>query len=326
MSEIATQMAPRFLEEIRAAESVLIGTHLNPDGDALGSALGLSHYLDGIGVANEVVCHHPAPKNLMFLPGVQRVRQVPKHEKHDLGFMLDLDSLDRLGTTQPYFASCTRTMVIDHHVPMEKPGDVRIVDTTAPATAAILTGLLIAVGAELTPEMSTCLLTGIVTDTGSFRFRNTTPEAFQLAAVLLEHGGDINLVSEEIFQRKPLSSARLLGFALERLELEMEGHIAWSTLGYRDFEETGAKDEDTEGFVNEILSIDTVQMAAILREPKPGKVRCSLRSRANYDVAQVARIFGGGGHRNAAGCTLDAPIDEAAQMVVVELKKCLASS
>jgi len=312
--------------EFESASSVLIGTHLNPDGDALGSALAVSLLLDGLDIENEVVCHHAPPPNLLFLPGVARVRQKPKHDKHDLGIILDLDSSERLGDTAMYFEHCPRVAVIDHHVPHEAPGDLRIIDTSAAATAAILTRLFIELGFEITPDMATCLLTGIVTDTGSFRFRNTTPESLHLSAQLLERGGDINRVSEEIFQRKPLSSARLLGGLLEDFILECDGRLCWGALRLQDFESAQASDEDTEGFVNELLSIQTVQIAALFREPKPHKIRVSLRSRGDFDVAAVAREFGGGGHRNAAGCSFDLYLDEVVHMLIPRLRKCLESS
>ncbi|HTQ09753.1 MAG TPA: bifunctional oligoribonuclease/PAP phosphatase NrnA [Fimbriimonadaceae bacterium] len=322
---IQEELAAQFLEEIKAASSVLIGTHLNPDGDALGCALAMSHYLDGLGIRNEVICHHPAPRNLQFLPGISRIKQAPNQEKFDLGIVLDLDSLERLGSTEPFFAGCGRVIVVDHHVPHQAPGDIRIVDTAAPATAVILTRILNHIGANITPEIATCLLTGIVTDTGSFRFRNTTPEALSLSAGLLEHGGDIATVAEEIFQRKTLASARLLGRTLGNMELAPDGRLAWSVLGYAEFESTGARDEDTEGFVNELLFIETVQISALLREVKEGRTRCSLRSRGDYDVAAVARHFGGGGHRNAAGCTFDCRPDDAVALLVPEMRRCLES-
>lgn len=322
---ISAEIAAEFQKEVQSAASILIGTHLNPDGDALGSALAMSHYLDDQGIQNEVICHHLAPRNLQFLPGVNRVRNEPSQEKYDLGIVLDLDSLDRLGNTEPFFAGCRRVIVIDHHVPHEAPGDLRIVDTLSPATAVILTRLFNYLGVEITPDIATCLLTGIVTDTGSFRFRNTTAEALSLSAGLLEHGGDIATVAEEIFQRKPLASARLLGVTLANMNLDCDDQLAWSVLHFRDFAMANARDEDTEGFVNELLSIETVQISALLREPKPGKTRCSLRSRNQHDVSAVARVFGGGGHRNAAGCTFDCAPGEASELLVQEMRKCLGS-
>jgi phosphoesterase RecJ-like protein len=320
------QHAQHFEQAIRQAKSVLIGTHLNPDGDALGSALALSQYLDGLGINNEVLCHHAPPANLKFLPGVKRVRQIPKGSDFDLGVILDLDSTERLGSTAEFFQSLSNLMVIDHHVPHEAPGDLRIIDQKAAATAVILSRLLLEIGANITPEMATCLLTGIVTDTGSFRFRNTNAEALVISGRLLEAGGNINLVTEEVFQRKPLASARLLGFLLERMVLDCDDRLSWGAISFEDFQSTGAKDEDTEGFVNELLAIETVQLAAIFRQTKPQWVRVSIRSRGDLDVSAVAREFGGGGHRNAAGCSFDMALDDAIDLVVPRLRQCLASS
>jgi len=319
-------LAAQFLEEIRKASSVLVGSHLNPDGDALGSALAVSHYLDGLGVPNEVLSNNRAPKNLEFLPGVDRIRLTPSGAKHDLAIVVDLDSLDRLGSVRPAFDACPRMIVVDHHVPHAAPGDLRIVDTDAPATALILTRLFRELGVPLTPDIATCLLTGIFTDTGSFRFRNTTPESLSLSAILLESGADINLVSDEIYGRIPLSAQRLYGRVLQHMQLTKSDQICWSTLGLSDFRETGAADEDTEGFANDLLCVATVEIAAFFRETKPNCIRTSLRSRRDFDVSAVAREFGGGGHRNAAGCTVEAPLDQAVSRVVKRLELCLESS
>ena len=315
--------AAEFKKELERASSVLIGTHLNPDGDALGSALALSLMLDGMAIENEVLCQHGPPDNLQFLPGVQRVRQEPALEKHDLCVVLDLDSMERLGTVITHFDNCARLILIDHHVPHEAPGDLRIVDSSAPATAAILGELFLEAGYAITPDIATCLLTGIVTDTGSFRFRNTTAGALVLSARLLELGGDINLVSEEVFQRKKLASMRLLGYMLEGMRLECEDRLAYGLLSRHEFEACEATDEDTEGFPNELLSVKTVQIAAVAREFRPGRVRVSLRSRKEYDVAAVAREFGGGGHKNAAGCSFDGVPEDAMSELLPKLREAL---
>ena len=314
-----------FQAALRSARSVLISTHLNPDGDALGSALAVSHYLDQLEIPNEVICNNLAPYNLEFLPGVNRVRLEPTRE-HDLAIVLDLDSLHRLGRTQDPIEACGRMILIDHHVPHEEPGHLRIVDTASPATALILTRLLHACKARFTPELATCLLAGIVTDTGSFRYRNTTPEALEAAADLLQHGGDIVQVCEEVYQRKPLMSVKLLGKTLDHMVLDCNDRLAYSQLTAKDFAETGAGEPHTEGLVNELLFINTVQIAFVIREPSPGKVRASIRSRGPYDVATAVRPFGGGGHRNAAGCTFEEPIEDAKKKLVEALKECLASS
>ncbi len=323
---IDNSLVAAFEAQLAQASRILIGTHLNPDGDALGSALGLAEFLEQRGKHVEVLCHHSAPRNLKWLPNVDRVQQEPSGEGYDLGIIVDLDSIERLGNVGPYFETLPTLTVIDHHVPHQAPGDVRIIDVTAAATALILTHLVQQMGGTLTASMSTCFYTGIVTDTGSFRFRNTSPDALSTSAILLENGADLETASQRIFQSKQLSSARLLGHALETMKLDMDERLAWSCLSFRDFEWAKATDEDTEGFVNELLSIDTVQVAAILREAKPGKIRVSIRSRAGFDVAAVAREFGGGGHKNAAGCTFETDLTDAEDQIVEGMRRCLASS
>lgn len=318
--------AKEFESAVNAANSIVIGTHLNPDGDALGSALGMSYFLESIGKDHEVLCHHPPPDNLRFLPGIDRVKLRPIRSNFDLGIILDLDSTERLGDTEPFFQACPKVVVIDHHVPHIKPGDLRIIDQSAAATCAILIRIFLELGSPIGPEQATCLLAGIVTDTGSFRFRNTNAEALILAGHLLEAGGDIGLVSEEVFQRKPISSVRLLGLLLEEMSIELDGRVAWGSISHDQFVESEAKDEDTEGFVNEMLAIRTVEIAALFRETKPRWVRVSLRSRGSLDVSAIAREFGGGGHRNAAGCSFDMPLAEAVNLVTPRLKACLGSS
>lgn len=310
---------------IRQAKSILIGTHLNPDGDALGCALAMSLYLDAIGKENEVVCHHMPPKNLEFLPGSDRIHLEPQRKGHDLAIMLDLESMERLGTVAPHFENAPHLVLIDHHIPHHAPGDLRIVDTKAPATAVILTRLLVELGAEITADMATNLLTGIVTDTGSFRYRNTTPEAMHLAALLLEQGGNLNQISEEVYRSRPIAGMKLLGIMLSKMETACDNRLAWSILVNEDFIKCGATEEDTEEFVNELLTIDTVQIAALAREAKKGKFRVSLRSRGKFDVAEVARSFGGGGHINAAGCSFETTPEEAEALLVEGMKRCLVS-
>jgi phosphoesterase RecJ-like protein len=323
---VTPETAKAFLREVEAHEHVLIGTHLNPDGDALGSALALSLFLDSIGKSNEVLCNNFAPYNLEFLPGVDRVRQAPLRADGALGIMLDLDSWERLGKVRPFIEACERTVVIDHHVPHEAPGDLRIVDTSSPATALILCDLLKMCSAEITPHMATCLLAGIITDTGSFRFPNTTPHSLTVAADLLARGGDIVRIGEEVYQKKQLPAVRLLGICIRDMRLECDQRLAWSALRQEAFVEASAGEEHTEGLVNELLSVSTVQIAALIREPGPRKVRASLRSRGDFDVAAVAREFNGGGHRNAAGCTFETSVEEAEQALVAALRRCLESS
>lgn len=315
-----------FRAKLQAATHVRIATHLNPDGDALGSALAMSLALDQHGISNSVLCNNPAPYNLRFLPKVDSVRTDGDERAADLAIVLDLNNFDRLGRARPWIEEVSDLVLIDHHVPHHTPGNLRLVDTTKPATCHLLTLVFEAMGWEITPEVATCLLTGVVTDTGSFRFRNTSAESLEIAARLLSHGGNIVQVGEEVYMKKPRASLQLQGRALEKMHLTHEDRLAWTVLDESDFAEFGALEEHTEGLTNDLLSINTVQLAAVIRKPIGGKLRASIRSREPYDVSQVAVEFGGGGHRNAAGCTYDGPIAEFEARLVKALEACLASS
>jgi phosphoesterase RecJ-like protein len=296
---------------------VLIGTHVNPDGDAIGSALGLSHILTSLEVEHEVLCQHVVPRNLSFLPGASKVKQEPKKGDLDLVIIVDLEALDRLGNSlRPHFEAARRMIVIDHHVPHEKPGDLRIIDTASPATAAILCDLFFDSSVSVSSSAAECLLTGIVTDTGGFRYPNSTPHSMMLAGRLLELGASLPRVCEEVYMRRPEASLRILGQAIAKMKISRGGKLAWVCLSASEMEAAGAAEEHTEGIVNELLSIDTVEVAAFLREGKHGKVKGSLRSRGPHDVASIAQSFGGGGHRNAAGLNLEGSMDEVEMIVI----------
>jgi phosphoesterase RecJ-like protein len=215
--------------------------------------------------------------------------------------------------------------VIDHHEPGDGLGDFSYVNPREAACAMMVFDVLKLWAVEITPDMATCLLTGIVTDTGSFRFPNTSERSMHLAAELIGLGADISKIGEEVYQKRDLAAVKLESAMLDRMQLEVDGRLCWSYLTHEDFQRSGGSDEHTEGLVNDLLSINTVGIAVLFREPRQGKIRCSLRSRREYDVATIAQGFGGGGHRNAAGCTFEEDMESATTKLVSTLKQCLAS-
>ena len=329
--EIATieqlvALRPAFLDAVRSARRVLIGSHHNPDGDAIGSSLAMYGFVRQLGIEVDVVNSDPVPDNLRFLPGAKLVRDAAPRKDYDLGIVLDLDAWDRLGRTRAVFDDIPRIMVIDHHVPHEQPGDLRIVMTGAPATCAMLADLMLGSGVPIDHEIATHLLVGILTDTGNFRFPNTTPHSLHLAAQLIEHGANLAQMAEEVYHRKALPAVRLLGWALTNFQTNENATLAWVAIPQSIFDEFGARDQDTEGIVNELLSISTARIAMILRETPNGRIKGSLRSRGPLNVAEVARQFGGGGHENAAGVSFTSPLPHAESQLVEALQTCLASS
>jgi phosphoesterase RecJ-like protein len=260
------------------------------------------------------------------LPGTNRIRLERPDAAYDLGIVVDLECLERLGRHQDTFRSLPHLVIIDHHVPHESPGDLRIVDVGAPATACILTELLDGAGAGIAPDTAECLLTGIVTDTGCFRYPNATAASLHQAARLIEAGADLSRVTMHVYTSRSEAAVRLLGAALCDMKQTAGGDIAWAVLSPELYRKLGATDEHTEGIVNEILSIDRVRIAAVLRVGASGVVKGSLRSKGEIDVAAVAQKLGGGGHRNASGVTLDMSLEDAESTLVEALKECLASS
>jgi bifunctional oligoribonuclease and PAP phosphatase NrnA len=320
------QLAGQFLEVVKGSSSVLIGSHLNPDGDAIGSVLAMAQVLDQLGISTEVAMHHAPPANLKFLPGTERINIGWSGKSHPTCLVLDLEALDRLGSPREGFDAAPTMVVIDHHVPIQKPGHLRIVSTAYPATCGILTDLIQHLPVTVTPDIAECLVTGILTDTGNFRYPNTTAASLHQVAWLVELGADVSKVSEEVYMRRTLASSRLEGFTRSAMKLTAGNRLAYVTIPYAEFERYGADEDDTEGFVSEILGIQGVEAAFLLRESKPGKIRGSIRSRGQIDVASAAREFGGGGHRNAAGVSFEGDPWVAESQLIHAVVRALESS
>ncbi|MDQ2799194.1 MAG: bifunctional oligoribonuclease/PAP phosphatase NrnA, partial [Armatimonadota bacterium] len=202
-------------------------------------------------------------------------------------------------------------------------GDIQVVETRAASTAEIVFALLNALELPITPEVATCLFTGILTDTGSFRFQNVTADTMTVAARLIDAGASPAFVSEHVFENRTFAATKLLGLALSSLSRTLDGRIAWAHVTREDFARLGATDEDSEGLVNPVRSVRGAEVGVSFREMPDGAVRVSLRSREGVDVGQIAQKFGGGGHRMAAGCTLNLPLAEAEAAVLDSLRAAL---
>lgn len=320
----------RLREALDTARFVVLSGHTGPDGDTVGACLALHLVLKEGSKHARILFHDPVPKNLLFLPGSSSIERVDEEfqldDEPDLAVVMDLSGLDRLGRARPFVERAKQIVVFDHHEPgKESFGDIRIVDPTAAATCLILYRALVALDLPIPGDVAQCLLAGIATDTGNFAFSNTTPEALRAAADLIERGGDISVIHEEVWNKRPLSAMRLLGLVLSRQEMHCEGRITLSHLLHEDYLAANATDEDTEGAVNELLRVDGTVVAALVREVRPGRLRISVRSRGEYDVAEVCRRLGGGGHKNAAGCSLDGTYDQIRTRLLEALKECVGS-
>lgn len=317
-------------DALDSARLIVISGHTGPDGDTVGACLALHLALKERGKRSQVLFHDPVPKNLLFLPASSEVGRVEEGFQldgdADLAVVMDLAAPDRLGRARPIVEAAKLVAIVDHHEPNgDQFGDIRFVDPTASATCLILYRILKMMQWPISPAIAQCLLAGIATDTGNFAFPNTTPETLRAAADLVERGADLATINEEVWNKRTPAAMTLLGIILSRREMHCSGRVSMSYLLSEDYLAAGATDEDTEGAVNELLRVEGTVVAALVREARPGRVRVSVRSRGDYDVAEVCRRFGGGGHKNAAGCSLDGTYDEVRERILDALKQCVGS-
>lgn len=299
--------------------NVFVAAHIMPDGDCIGSALGLTWALRKLGKTVTVTCNDHPSNNFDFLPGFAELSpKLPTVE--DLLVFVDGSSADRFGPAfdSKYFEGRT-VLEIDHHITNENFAPLNYVDSTAASTAEIIYRIAVALGVSLDPIIAQCLLTGVVTDTLGFRTSNTTVETLKTATALIQAGGSIPNIVENVFNRVPLPSLRLRGRVLGNATLD--GLILWAQVPYALARELGVNGNGTGGIVNQLLSVDAAKIALLLSEKDNGKIDVGMRSRGGYDVSEVARLLGGGGHKQAAGALIDGPLDAARERVLTELKK-----
>jgi len=309
-----------LLELIGPRESFFLTSHARPDGDALGSALGLMHLLDAMGKKVTVGFADVIPMIYRWMPGVERIVPVLPDESPDAAIVLECDCVARTGFDPTVFAEMAAglTINIDHHLSGRPFGDFNWIDPQACAVGAMIYDLAVASGVEISAGMATCLYTAVLTDTGAFTYPSTVATTFALAEHLIQRGADPIGIARKVYYSNPAGKVRALGSALATMTIE--NGVAWAWITEEEMVRAGAVVEDCEGIVNYLIGIAEVQVAIFLRELPPGdEFRLSLRSRGPIDVADIASRFGGGGHRNASGCTLKGPLDFAIRRVIEEL-------
>ncbi len=289
---------------VAAARRVLATTHRHPDGDAIGSVLGTAHVLRAAGTAVTAHAPDPAPPFLRFLPAFSSITQAPGPvSDYDLIIALDHSELARTGLAPEILDARVPVIAVDHHATADRRASVVFVVPDAAATGELLADLLPALGLPLDADAATCLLTGIVTDTGSFQHANTSARVLSVAARLLEQGADLRSIVTHVFGQRPVPALRVMGRALERLQASRETGAAVSVITHRDLTECGATESDLTGVVNLLNTIPEASFSLLLTEYEEGKVKGSLRSAPEQavDVSRLAQRLGGGGHTLASG-------------------------
>jgi len=320
-----THVPPEVLGPLAARPSrrVLMLGHVHPDADVLGTLLALGLALGERGWMVTWGGPHPAPEFLAFLPGIERYQRLERVEGPlDLVVLTDCPNPDRTeGLLGEARQAGAQVINIDHHHDNRRYGNVNWVEPTAAAAGEMVYALLVALGAPITPAIALNLFTAIHMDTGSFRYSNVTPDTFRVAAALVAAGADPAFVANRLYERRPAQALRLLGEMLARVQVSDDGRVAWLALRAGSVPEAFVEAED---LVNYPRSVASVRVACLLRE-RDDAVKVSLRGKGDVDVSRIAAKFGGGGHPNAAGCSIAGPLDQVTRDVLAAVHVALGA-
>jgi bifunctional oligoribonuclease and PAP phosphatase NrnA len=303
-------MFQRIKEAIGRGRRFLVATHIDPDGDALGSAFALCFALRALGKDASVYLRGSVPYRYAFLPRPEPILPEMPKGGYDTALVVDCGDLARVGKGYEVLKGAECLISIDHHDTNDAFGHINIVDQRASSTAELLYLILKALDVPFSNEIAANIYTAILTDTGSFRYESTTPRAFTICEEMTGHGVVPSYVAREVYESHPKERYRLLCRVLSTLDFFLNDRIVMVHVTREMFEETGTDSDFTEGFVEEIKEIRGIEVACLMRELEDGRFKISMRSKGSIDVARVAHQFGGGGHQKAAGCTLEGSVSE----------------
>jgi phosphoesterase RecJ-like protein len=318
------QIVDRILDAIREAKTVCIVGHIRPDGDCIGSQLGLMHALRAEG--KRVVCWNQdnVPQKYRFLDPDRDFEKPKQGEKFDLVIATDCASYERLGKVAECITKRKQLVNIDHHESNTRYGDINWVSPREPSTGELIHRLLKTARWPITPRIADLLFTAVSTDTGSFQYPNTRPGSFHVGADLVTRGANLSKICDEVYQSFPLSRARLLKHVYSKFKLTHNDRIAYFWLKKADLARTGTDSDDTEGLIDHIRAIEPVVVACVFEELEPELTRISLRSKSkDVNVSEICGQFGGGGHPAAAGARIPGRPLSVQRRVVAAIKKAI---
>ncbi|MBQ8094554.1 MAG: bifunctional oligoribonuclease/PAP phosphatase NrnA [Clostridia bacterium] len=305
-----------WLEQVRKGTSFLLISHVNPDGDTIGSVLGLRLALLHMGKKVKLVCDGDIPKNMSMLTGHECYLKPDQVEgTFDAAIAVDVSSPDMMGASLPLFEAAPVRMVMDHHSTNQAYGDINWICRGESANCQIVYDAIMELGVPLTKEIANCVLLGLSTDTGHFQYASTTARTIHTAAALVDAGGEISRISKLMYRSQPMRRIQMTKIAYQKMHFENDGQIGMLDLTKADFERTGCTFGEADGLVNLALEIEGVRFAFLASERENG-IKISLRAAEPDTVNDVAVRFGGGGHAQAAGCTLYMSLEEAKQTIL----------
>ena len=312
-----------ILDEIKQTENIVILTHESPDGDAVGSSLALKLALESIGKNPDVIIPEYA-EIFKFLPGTKDIKETSNIKQYDLAIAVDCATQKRI-SGEEYFDNAKKTIVIDHHGSNGMYGDLNYVNPVSPACCEILAGMFEYYNINITKEIGEALMTGIITDTGGFKYPATTAETFEFTAELLRKGVNVSDIYKRVLQTVSRAHFELAKRVMDRMEILENGKVTFSYIDKKDEEDVGAKPGDHEGLVEIGRDIDGVEVSIFIRQKEDGsdEYKVSMRSTDYVNVSDVCLMFGGGGHPRAAGATISGTVEEVKDKLLKQIKKVL---
>ncbi len=305
-----------ILEEIKKAQTIVILCHESPDGDAIASSLSVMYAVKQLGKDADVVIPDYS-KVFNFLPGADKIKKEGKTKNYDLAISVDCTDLKRLVGGSEYFETAKKTVQIDHHSVNSMFADYNYVNPASPACCQVLIGMFEYLGIEINKDLGTCILTGILADTGGFQWGGVTPETFEFAAELLRKGVNISKICQQVLRNKTKAHCEFEKLIYERLEFFYNGQIALAYLTIEDYKKLSTDMGDDEGLVEMIRDIDGVEVAVLLKEKEGlNGFKASMRSKDKVNVSDIGLILGGGGHSRAAGCFIQGSLEHAKTKIV----------
>ena len=309
----------QIIQQLKNSRSVLIASHVNPDGDAIGSLLAMGLALDALNIKATLYNESDIPAVYRFLPEIHRIQnQISRVHAYETAIILDCSNLDRIGRATDIVTQIPMVINIDHHSTNTRFGERQLIDDKACATAELVFRLLKEMDVPISTAMATSIYTGIVTDTGSFRFSNTNASAFEICNEMVLLGVKPKHIARHLYGSYSLGRIKLLNQALGSIEISNNGSLSLMTLTQNMLRQTGTQPEDADGLIQYARKIEDVKVAALIQEQANGRkhvsadknYHVSLRSDGSIDVAAIASTFGGGGHPSAAGFNLESTLDK----------------
>lgn len=309
---------------IKSSKNILIISHINPDGDTLGSMCGLcSAIKDNFKKTCEMLVISKVPSIYEYVPYISTVKcldDMDNSREYDLVINVDVASLDRICDAKILFEKAKHTINFDHHKTNNGYGEINLINPDASSTGEVLFYCMKDMGWKISLDTAVCLYTALLTDTGSFRFNNTKPETLRAAAELVEIGVDPTDVYKKVYESDSKTLVMFQAHCVSKAEFVDDDKIAYTVVYKKDMEKFGANEECMEGLTERLRAIMTTRVAFVAKEMKSGSTKISMRSKF-VDAAEICEVFGGGGHRFAAGCTIKASVNEAVKKVLKEIRK-----